>query len=36
MSKYFLGTNLFHSGFTGFCPLEMILTKFILRLSQVF
>lgn len=25
----FVGANLFQSGFTGFCPLEMILKKFI-------
>jgi hypothetical protein len=25
----FVGVNLFQSGFTGFCPLEMILKKFI-------
>lgn len=24
----FVGANLFQSGFTGFCPLEMILKKF--------
>ena len=23
----FVGANLFQSGFTGFCPLEMILTR---------
>jgi hypothetical protein len=23
----FVGVNLFQSGFTGFCPLEMILTR---------
>lgn len=27
----FVGVNLFQSGFTGFCPLEMILKKFIER-----
>lgn len=25
----FVGANLFQSGFTGFCPLEMILKKFL-------
>ncbi|CZI13738.1 MULTISPECIES: YgaP family membrane protein [Legionellaceae] len=25
----FVGANLLQSGFTGFCPLEMILKKFI-------
>lgn len=25
----FVGANLFQSGFTGFCPLEMMLKKFI-------
>lgn len=25
----FVGANLFQSGFTGFCPLEMILKRFI-------
>ncbi|HAT1880063.1 TPA: DUF2892 domain-containing protein [Legionella pneumophila] len=25
----FVGANLFQSGFTGFCPLEMTLKKFI-------
>ncbi|HFE6348892.1 TPA: DUF2892 domain-containing protein [Legionella pneumophila] len=25
----FVGANLFQSGFTGFCPLELILKKFI-------
>lgn len=25
----FVGANLFQSGFTGFCPLEMILKKFM-------
>lgn len=25
----FVGANLFQSGFTGFCPLEVILKKFI-------
>lgn len=25
----FVGGNLFQSGFTGFCPLEMILKKFL-------
>lgn len=25
----FVGANLFQSGFAGFCPLEMILKKFI-------
>ncbi|MGQ3891162.1 YgaP family membrane protein [Legionella sp. CNM-4043-24] len=25
----FVGLNLFQSGFTGFCPLELILKKFI-------
>jgi len=25
----FVGANLFQSGFTGFCPLEMILKKLI-------
>ncbi len=27
--KVFVGANLFQSGFTGFCPLEMILKRFI-------
>ena len=27
----FVGLNLFQSGFTGFCPLEMILTRFGMR-----
>lgn len=25
----FVGANLFQSGFTGFCPLELILKRFI-------
>jgi hypothetical protein len=25
----FVGANLFQSGFTGFCPLELILKKFM-------
>lgn len=25
----FVGANLFQSGFTGFCPLELILKKFL-------
>ena len=27
----FVGANLFQSGFTGFCPLEMILTRLGMR-----
>jgi hypothetical protein len=27
----FVGLNLFQSGFTGFCPLEMILTRIGLK-----
>ena len=27
----FVGLNLFQSGFTGFCPLEMILTRLGVR-----
>lgn len=26
----FVGVNLFQSGFTGFCPIEIILKKFLL------